>query len=127
MKKAKPEYIDYVPLKPIPDDVEEGWVSGWISPSGDFYHCNYSDHMNLASRLFYYDIIEDDDERYLEEQGWIKISARKFLSHEDYYPNTFQLLVILKFLNRQNIDLIYNGIEYTLIQEFVDEVEYNRN
>lgn len=45
--------------------------TGWLSPNGEFYPCEYSGHVGLASRLGF-------DEPRLEKMGWIKMQTGKF-------------------------------------------------
>lgn len=46
--------------------------TGWLSPEGKFYPCEYSGHVGLASRLGF-------DEPRLEKMGWIKMQTGKFV------------------------------------------------
>jgi hypothetical protein len=45
--------------------------NGWLSPSGEFYQCNYGEHISLAYRLGH-------DEIKLEKFNWIKVQNRRF-------------------------------------------------
>lgn len=54
--------------------------SGWISPEGDCYPCDYANHIFLAGNIVYHLFGEDmlnswDASRYLEEQGWLHLAA----------------------------------------------------
>ena len=40
---------------------------GWISPSGEFFGCDYCDHAKVA------ELVLNSSERELEARGWVKI------------------------------------------------------
>lgn len=46
---------------------------GFISPEGKYFHCCYQGHINLADRICFGLTDTDNAERFLEEQGWLKI------------------------------------------------------
>jgi hypothetical protein len=48
--------------------------SGWLSPDGKFYGCEYTGHRSLVSDL------DKGGERALEETGWIKLSVGHWFS-----------------------------------------------
>jgi hypothetical protein len=57
-------------------------VSGWLSPSGEFFKCFYTEHWDKAKELckqFKYkivlkDLLNKDPELTLELAGWVKLS-----------------------------------------------------
>lgn len=54
--------------------------SGWLSPTGEMYFCEYECHDRYA------DLIIKKSQRELEKEGWVKISANKKEWQKDYYP-----------------------------------------
>lgn len=57
-------------------------VSGWLSPTGDFHECLYTEHWDMAEELckkYSYKILSKglfnkDPEMTLEKIGWVKLS-----------------------------------------------------
>jgi hypothetical protein len=54
---------------------------GWLAPNGDFYpvemHGHYSAAIELTWDLFSKDLV--NPERFLEDNGWAKLSGRRWL------------------------------------------------
>lgn len=46
---------------------------GWISPTGEYLHCEYEGHNSLADNICFGMIQTNNASRWLEEHGWIKI------------------------------------------------------
>lgn len=46
---------------------------GFISPDGRFFHCDFQGHNNLAYSICFGMVDTNNPERYLEDNGWIKI------------------------------------------------------
>ena len=63
---------------------------GWISPSGEFFGCDYRDHEKVAEYVL------NSSERELEKQGWVKIYACDGLQwyHENFRPTEEQKRVL---------------------------------
>ena len=73
---------------------------GFISPYGDYYHCDYEGHYSLAKMICFGQYETNNPEKYLEEHGWCKI----------YNP-----------CNSRNRYAIYVGGNYTITKE-----QYNK-
>lgn len=50
--------------------IESDSPFGWLSPSGEFYGCNYAHHQDVA--IFYFG---KEDELELEKEGFVKVFA----------------------------------------------------
>lgn len=63
---------------------------GWISPSGEFFGCDYRDHEKVAEYIL------NSSERELEKQGWVKIYSCDGLQwyHERLHPTEEQKCVL---------------------------------
>lgn len=63
---------------------------GWISPSGEFFGCDYREHDNLATYVL------NSSERELEVKGWVKIYSCDGPQwyHEDLRPTEEQKRVL---------------------------------
>ena len=63
---------------------------GWISPSGEFFGCDYRDHEKVAEYVL------NSSERELEKQGWVKIYSCDGLQwyHENLRPTEEQKRVL---------------------------------
>lgn len=63
---------------------------GWISPSGEFFGCDYHDHEIVAEYVL------NSSERELEKQGWVKIYSCDGLQwyHENLRPTEEQKRVL---------------------------------
>ena len=84
---------------------DDSLITGWISPSGEFFGCDYRDHIPLAYELGFQEID-------LEYQGFVKISKNIFhdsnpelkgFSDEDYFyisPNGYNELQIQKLIEK---------------------------
>ena len=61
---------------------------GWLSPSGEFFGCDYRDHDNLATYVLGF------SERELESKGWVKIYSvcgEVLWFHNDLNPTVEQI------------------------------------
>jgi hypothetical protein len=60
---------------------------GWLSPSGDYYPCEFATHDDLADRLCeWFNIVSDNNTNELEVLGWVRIHSNDdaydiFISH----------------------------------------------
>lgn len=81
-------------LEPV--EITEGYDAGWLSPDGDFYGLNGSTgnllHLNIAERLLASKKIPVKEmrnpDRWLEENGWVKICHDWILFSGSFYGKT---------------------------------------
>lgn len=81
-------------LEPV--EITEGYDAGWLSPDGDFYGLNGSTgnllHLNIAERLLASKKIPVKEmrnpDRWLEENGWVKVHHNWILFYGSFYGKT---------------------------------------
>ena len=81
-------------LEPV--EITEGYDAGWLSPDGDFYGLNGSTenllHLNIAERLLASKKIPVKEmrnpDRWLEENGWVKVHHDWILFSGSLYGKT---------------------------------------
>lgn len=81
-------------LEPV--EITEGYDAGWLSPDGDFYGLNGSTgnllHLNIAERLLASKRIPVKEmrnpDRWLEENGWVKVHHDWILFSGSFYGKT---------------------------------------
>lgn len=81
-------------LEPV--EITEGYDAGWLSPDGDFYGLNGSAgnllHLNIAERLLASKKIPVKEmrnpDRWLEENGWVKVHHDWILFSGSFYGKT---------------------------------------
>lgn len=81
-------------LKPV--EITEGYDAGWLSPDGEFYGLNGSVgnmlHLNIAERLLASKKIPVKEmrnpDRWLEENGWVKVHHDWILFSGSFYGKT---------------------------------------
>lgn len=81
-------------LKPV--EIIEGYDAGWLSPDGEFYGLNGSTgnllHLNIAERLLASKKIPVKEmrnpDRWLEENGWVKVHHDWILFSGSFYGKT---------------------------------------
>ena len=81
-------------LEPV--EITEGYDAGWLSPDGDFYGLNGSTenllHLNIAERLLAFKKIPVKEmrnpDRWLEENGWVKVHHDWILFSGSFYGKT---------------------------------------
>jgi hypothetical protein len=81
-------------LEPV--EITEGYDAGWLSPDGDFYGLNGSTgnllHLNIAERLLASKKIPIKEmrnpDRWLEENGWVKVHQDWILFSGSFYGKT---------------------------------------
>lgn len=79
-----------------PMEITEGYDAGWLSPDGDFYGLNGSTgnllHLNIAERLLASKKIPVKEmrnpDRWLEENGWVKVHHDWILFSGSFYGKT---------------------------------------
>lgn len=92
--EKKIEKYHQTELKPV--EITEGYDAGWLSPDGDFYGLNGSVgnmlHLNIAERLLASKKIPVKEmrnpDRWLEENGWVKIHHDWILFSGSFYGKT---------------------------------------
>lgn len=81
-------------LEPV--EITEGYDTGWLSPDGEFYGLNGSTvnllHLNIAERLLASKKIPVKEmlnpDRWLEENGWVKVHHDWILFSGSFYGKT---------------------------------------
>lgn len=81
-------------LEPV--EITDGYDAGWLSPDGDFYGLNGSTgnllHLNIAERLLASKKIPVKEmrnpDRWLEENGWVKVHHDWILFSGSFYGKT---------------------------------------
>lgn len=81
-------------LEPV--EITEGYDAGWLSPDGEFYGLNGSTenllHLNIAERLLASKKIPVKEmrnpDRWLEENGWVKVHHDWILFSGSFYGKT---------------------------------------
>lgn len=81
-------------LEPV--EITEGYDAGWLSPDGDFYGLNGSTenllHLNISERLLASKKIPVKEmrnpDRWLEENGWVKVHHDWILFSGSFYGKT---------------------------------------
>lgn len=92
--EKKIEEYHQTELKPV--EITEGYDAGWLSPDGDFYGLNGSTenllHLNIAERLLASKKIPVKEmrnpDRWLEENGWVKVHHDWILFSGSFYGKT---------------------------------------
>ena len=77
-KKPEPEETDRRVLSEIQDRSSDNTKYGWISPDGEYFHCCYQGHVDLAYDICFGMVDTNNAEQYLEEHGWLKIYKASF-------------------------------------------------
>jgi hypothetical protein len=94
------------------------WNSGWLSPSGEFYGCPDLSHVEFTKKLVeclnISDVCDNNYDRALELDGWIKFSSGRWLyMEEDFKPSKAQLQIIFKWAHDKADDFrVYLGDEF---------------
>lgn len=92
--EKKIEEYHQTELKPV--EITEGYDAGWLSPDGEFYGLNGSVgnmlHLNIAERLLASKKIPVKEmrnpDRWLEENGWVKVHHDLILFSGSFYGKT---------------------------------------
>lgn len=92
--EKKIEEYHQTELKPV--EITEGYDAGWLSPDGEFYGLNGSVgnmlHLNIAERLLASKKIPVKEmrnpDRWLEENGWVKVHHDWILFSGSFYGKT---------------------------------------
>lgn len=60
--------------------------TGYIAPNGDFYSCDYFNHLDAAEELFstFYDYTTFDKEKELLNKGWVSIHCLTSFSMSNF-------------------------------------------
>ena len=85
------------------------WNSGWLSPSGEFYGC--PDHVEFTKKLVeclnISDVCDNNYDRALELDGWIKFSSGRWL----YMEEDFRVYLGDEFVNLDVLQCKINSAE----------------
>ena len=92
--EKKIEEYHQTELEPV--EITDGYDAGWLSPDGDFYGLNGSVgnllHLNIAERLLASKKIPVKEmrnpDRWLEENGWVKVHHDWILFSGSFYGKT---------------------------------------
>lgn len=79
--------------------IDDKSLYGWLSPSAEFYPCDYTHHQELAELYFGKQEVE------LEKEGWIKV-FKEFNGLEPVYAKPNPSSIQLEWLND-------NGVQYS--------------
>lgn len=71
--KPKADEITSEVVKSVHEQYNDDTKYGWISPEGQYYHCCYQGHVDLADKICFGMVDTNNSERYLEDHGWVKI------------------------------------------------------
>lgn len=107
--EKKIEEYHQTELKPV--EITEGYDAGWLSPDGDFYGLNGSVgnmlHLNIAERLLASKKIPVKEmrnpDRWLEENGWVKVHHDWILFSGSFYGKTLTEIQIDKLYHYGNV------------------------
>ena len=101
--------------------------TGWLAPNGDWYPCDYMEHLAFADDLWYTMSQEwtPDVEQKLLEMGWLEIQRVMFLEHGflfhwDYEHGhlTPEQVRVIKPVVEDNWDMILKSNRFELKMEF---------
>jgi hypothetical protein len=114
-------------LRPKPIKLPKIMPTGWLSPAGDYYCCDYHEHSLLADALEEYKIIStkgDDPGTWLENEGWIMIRYGNFIySHRrNLKPTRKQIEVMIDHWSANPEDKCRYCYEY--FDSVEDVIEY---
>lgn len=73
IKYEKPKISDDAQTLANKYKEEHHTLYGWISPTGQYFHCEYQGHNSLADNICFGMIETNNPSFYLETHGWIKI------------------------------------------------------
>lgn len=101
--------------------------TGWLAPNGDWYPCEYTEHLILADELWKSmgQPWTPDVEQKLLEMGWLEIHRimfleYRFLFHWDYVHGhlTPEQVRIIKPVVEDNWSMILKSNRFELKEEF---------
>lgn len=104
--------------------------TGWLAPNGDWYPCDYMEHLALADDLWnlmygLWEPWEPNIEQKLLEMGWVEIQLMRFdrpyyLFHWDYSHRhlTPEQVHVIKPVVEDNWDMVLKSNRFELKMEF---------
>lgn len=97
--------------------------TGWLAPNGDWYPCDYMEHLALADDLWklMHNVWEPDVEQKLLEMGWCKIYCVNYLEHGFVFNCNRHLtpeqIHVIKPIVEDNWDMILKANRFGLKME----------
>ena len=101
--------------------------TGWLAPNGDWYPCEYTEHLMCADELWRTMSQEwtPDVEQKLLEMGWVEVQLIRFnrpyfFFHQgDMYNHlTLEQIQTIKPIVEDNWDMILKSNRFELYEEF---------
>ena len=101
--------------------------TGWLAPNGDWYPCEYTEHLMCADELWRIMGQEwtPDVEQKLLEMGWVEVQfmcfdRQYFLFHWDYEHRhlTPEQIQVIKPVIENNWSMILKSNRFELYEEF---------
>ena len=101
--------------------------TGWLAPNGDWYPCEYTEHLMCADELWHTMSREwtPDVEQKLLEMGWVEVQFMRFdrpyyLFHWDYKHChlTPEQIQVIKPVIENNWSMILKSNRFELYEEF---------
>ncbi len=100
-------YKEFYPITPS-DPI---YSQGWVAPNGLFYPCSYGEHDRLATRITACLMEMLGSTRFLEEQGWLRITSSS-VGYTKQPPPTPEQLNTLVDLASQSDDWKDNLLDF---------------
>lgn len=102
--------------------------TGYIAPNGDFYSCDYFEHLDAADELLstFYDYTTFDNEEELLKKGWISIHCLASFSISNFPVYLFRFrghltseqIHVIKPIIEDNWERIFKSNQTELKDEF---------
>lgn len=101
------------------------WPIGWLSPTGEYFHCEHMDHLATAEKLVGKNIKYPSD--WLLEHQWAQLTCTIFFSHRwrIILPYSDRLTEEQKYFLRpyveKNVDWLDEIGKKRILEEFEEE------
>lgn len=98
--------------------------TGWLAPNGDWYLCDYMEHLALADDLWHlmYSQWEPSCERMLLDMGWCEIHCVTYLEHGFLFNFkrhlTPEQIRVIRPVVENNWDRLIKSSKWDLKEEF---------
>lgn len=98
------------------------WPIGWLSPTGEYFHCEYMDHLAVAEELAGKD--KENPSDWLLEHQWVQLTCTTFFEHRWYiiFPYSDKLTEEQKYFLRpyveKNVDWLSEIGKKRILEEF---------